>query len=96
MTQEKTFLCEECNLWRTPSCCPGCKIFPKENNAPIKEALPTSEELEALRQHMLDIATRLDYFGGLSEWADHGAQLAGAAGVMSTWVDGMKEREAGK
>lgn len=62
----------------------------------MKEGLPTSEELQELHTHMLDIATRLDYYGGMSEWAEHGAQLAGAASIMSTWVDGMKEREAGK
>ncbi len=61
----------------------------------MKEGLPTSAELEELFDHMIDIATRLDYYGGMGPWAQHGAQLAGAAGVVSTWVDGMKEQEGG-
>lgn len=62
----------------------------------MKEGLPTSEELKALYDNMIDIATRLDYYGGMGPWAEHGAQLAGAAVVLSTWVDGMKEQEGAK
>lgn len=96
MNQEKSVKCPECFCWRTKSICPGCNILPKENNTTSEQSLPTSEELQALQQHMIDIATRLDYYGGMGPWAEHGAQLAGAAGVVSTWVDGMKEQEGGK
>lgn len=61
----------------------------------MKEGLPTSEELEALYQHMIDIATRMDFYGGFSEVADHGRELICAAAVVGSWVDGMKEQEAG-
>ena len=60
----------------------------------MKQSLPTSAELQDLYDHMIDIATRLDYYGGFGPWGAHGVQLAGAAGVVSTWVDGMKDQEA--
>ena len=60
----------------------------------MKESIPTSEELHALQQHMTDIATRLDYYGGLGVWAQRGMYLSWAAAEVSSWVDDMKEQEA--
>ena len=48
-------------------------------------------KLEALHSQMIDVATEMDYYGGFSEIATHGAQLAGAAAIVQTWIDGMKE-----
>lgn len=50
------------------------------------------DSLRKLSEDMLSVAVDLDYFGGLnSEITQHASELAGAAGVVLTWADGMEE-----
>ena len=51
-------------------------------------------EMRALSERMLDVAVKLDYFGGFyGEVTQHAAELAGASGVLLTWADGMEADE---
>lgn len=46
--------------------------------------------LRALSGQMLEVASALDYYGGLaSEATRHASELAGAAGIVETWADGL-------
>jgi hypothetical protein len=48
-------------------------------------------ELRELSERMLDVAVKLDYFGGFDgKAAQHAAELSGASGVVLTWADGME------
>lgn len=48
-------------------------------------------EMRDLSERMLDVAVKLDYFGGFEgEASQHAAELASASGVMLTWADGME------
>jgi hypothetical protein len=50
-----------------------------------------ADQLRWLREHMLDIATSMDYYGGFdSALAIHGRDLAGAAGIVQTWIEGIE------
>lgn len=52
-------------------------------------------EIRALSEHMLDVAVKMDYFGGMdSELVRHAYELAGAAAVAMTWADGMESGDA--
>lgn len=55
--------------------------------------LEISERLEKLAAEMTDVATEMtevatlmDYFGGFSEIAEHGRELAGAAIIARNWA----------
>lgn len=53
------------------------------------------EKMKALKEQMLDVAADMDFFGGFGEIRQHGLELAGAAGVLQTWIDGIEsEKEA--
>lgn len=42
---------------------------------------------------MADIAASMDYYGGLAEWAKHGAELAGAASICKGWATEIEDQE---
>lgn len=49
-------------------------------------------EMRELSERMLDVATKMDYFGGInSEIALHAQELAGASAILLTWADGMEQ-----
>lgn len=51
-------------------------------------------ELRDISEKMLDMAVKLEYFGGFGgEVAQHGKELAGASGVVLTWADGIEQGE---
>lgn len=43
-------------------------------------------QLRWLSEHMTDIATSMDYYGGMAPWAKHGGELAGAAMICREWA----------
>ena len=47
--------------------------------------------LRILVEDMNEIAVAMDYYGGFSEWAQHGRELVGAASVASKWADKIDE-----
>lgn len=52
-------------------------------------------EIRALSERMLDVAVKIDYFGGInSELVRHAHELAGAAAVAMTWADSMESGDA--
>jgi hypothetical protein len=54
-------------------------------------------ELRELSEKMLDLAVKLEYFGGFDgETAQHGKELAGASGIVLGWADGIEQGEAEK
>jgi hypothetical protein len=46
--------------------------------------------LRALSESMIDLATDMDYYGGFGPMASHGTELAGAAGIVLTWAEGIE------
>jgi len=64
---------------------------PHEPLPPPKTKQEIAKQLRWLSKHMLDIATSMDYYGGLAEWAQHGAELAGAAGIAEQWADEIED-----
>ena len=48
-----------------------------------------------LSEHMTDIATSMDYYGGLALWALHGKELAGAAMICREWANEIETCETG-
>ncbi|TXH53679.1 MAG: hypothetical protein E6Q97_12605 [Desulfurellales bacterium] len=55
-----------------------------------------ASRLRQLSKDMLEIAVDMDYFGGMAEWAKHGAELAGAAHIARTWADEIDEQKEKK
>lgn len=49
------------------------------------------ERLERLSEEMKDLGAAVDYYGGMADWAGHGAELAGAGHTVESWVIGLKE-----
>lgn len=64
-------------------------------NAKAEPQPPTkaeiAERLHQLSKTMLDIATDMDYYGGLAEWAQHGKELAGASGIVMGWAKAIAD-----
>lgn len=46
--------------------------------------------LEKLADEMSEVGAAMDYYGGFSECAKHGAELVSAAAVVGSWVEAMK------
>ena len=40
---------------------------------------------------MAETAVAMEYYGGLSEVAEHGKELTGAAAIMAEWIEGIKK-----
>ena len=55
------------------------------------ERPPTPAEiacrLRAIAYEMDCIAVLMDYYGGLSEWAKHGREIAGAGTIARQWAE---------
>ena len=55
--------------------------------SPPRNKSEIAKQLRWLAEHMLDVATSIDYYGGMAEWGKHGQELAGAALVAKQWAD---------
>ena len=52
------------------------------------------DEIRTLAELMLEVAVKLDYFGGLNkEICQHASELAMASAIALTWADGMEGGE---
>lgn len=49
-----------------------------------------ADKITALVQQMQEVATEIDYYGGLTELAQHGAELMGASFIAETWAEGIR------
>lgn len=46
--------------------------------------------LVALQEEMLEVGTAMDYYGGFdSAIAQHGREMVGASGIVSSWLEGV-------
>ena len=53
---------------------------------------PLITKLTALHTLMLDAAADMDYYAGFNqELQQHAAELAGAAHILQTWIEGMND-----
>lgn len=59
-----------------------------KNNPPAKQHL--ADKITALVQQMQEVATEIDYYGGMAEWAQHGAELMNASFTAETWAEGIR------
>jgi hypothetical protein len=50
-----------------------------------------TDRLKALQAEMSEVGILMEYYGGLSEVAQHGKELYGAAMMMKTWIEGMED-----
>lgn len=58
--------------------------------------LEIAQRLRSLADDMTEVATLMNYHGGLAEWARHGVELAGAAHVARSWADAIEVPLEGK
>lgn len=60
-----------------------------------KSEPPSMEEiadrLDRLANEMLEVSVLMNYYGGLSNIASHGIELAGAAHIARGWAKGIRE-----
>ncbi len=49
-----------------------------------------ADKITALVQQMQEVATEIDYYGGMAEWAQHGAELMNASFTAETWAEGIR------
>lgn len=59
-----------------------------------KTQLEIAAQLRWLAEHMADIATSMDYYGGMAPWAQHARELAGAALIASEWAGEIEAANA--
>jgi hypothetical protein len=50
--------------------------------------------LRKLADEMDDIAVAMDYYGGFSEWAQHGREIAGAGTIARQWAGEIEASNA--
>lgn len=55
-----------------------------------KSASSLLQSLRILREHMMDVATEMNYYGGFSEIGRHSHELIAAACILNTWIEGME------
>lgn len=58
---------------------------PRGNEHPPTPA-EIAARLRALSDEMYEISVLLDYYGGLSGWAKHGREIAGACAIARQWA----------
>ena len=63
--------------------------------APSNEHPQTPAEIAArlrtIAYEMDCIAVLMDYYGGLSEWAKHGREMAGAGAIARQWAEEIEK-----
>ncbi|PPD12151.1 MAG: hypothetical protein CTY26_06055 [Methylophilus sp.] len=52
--------------------------------------MPTADELEKLSEHILDIATRMDFYGGFGVMGDRGRYLIFCGKAVGQWAGEVK------
>ena len=52
--------------------------------------------LRVLSTEMIELGIEMDYYGGMSEMAKHGAELVAAGRVAESWADGIEAEAQGK
>lgn len=50
-----------------------------------------ANRLERLAEEMADLGICMDYYGGLSEWAKHGAEMIAAAKTATEWAEEIRK-----
>lgn len=58
---------------------------------PITQKAEIVKRLRELSDEMIEIGTAMDYYGGLAEYAKHGAELVGAAQIAKSWIPEIEE-----
>lgn len=56
--------------------------------------LEIAKRLRALADEMDGISVAMDYYGGFSEWAQHGREIAGAGAIARQWADEIEAANA--
>lgn len=52
--------------------------------------LEIAQRLRSLADDMTEVATLMNYYGGLAEWARHGVELACASHIARGWADAIE------
>lgn len=52
-----------------------------------------ASRLRKLAEDMGELAVAMDYYGGFSEWAKHGRELAGAGETARQWADEIEKTD---
>lgn len=60
-----------------------------------KTQLEIAAQLRWLAEHMDDIATSMDYYGGMAPWALHAIELSGAALIAREWAGEIEAAHTG-
>lgn len=46
-----------------------------------------AKRLRLLADEMDEIASSMDYYGGLAEWSQHGREISGAGAIARQWAE---------
>jgi hypothetical protein len=49
------------------------------------------QRLTILQAEMNEVGILMEYYGGVSEVAQHGRELYGASNIMKSWIEGMED-----
>lgn len=55
--------------------------------------LELSQEIKALSELMLEIGSKMDYYGGFSEIGEHGREMVNASRTAEGWAYGIANEE---
>jgi len=55
--------------------------------------LEIAQRLRRLADDMTEVATLMNYYGGLNGWPQHGWELAGAAHIARGWADTIESAQ---
>jgi hypothetical protein len=73
------------------------KFSATDEHAPLDSPTSKAEiagNLRWLSEHMLDIANNMAFYGGFSDMAQHGAELAGAGALAKQWAEAIEAEDA--
>jgi hypothetical protein len=65
--------------------------------ADVEQIYPISvivERLRNLADDMDEVSVMMDYYGGFTEWAQHGREIAGAGAIARQWADEIEVNNA--
>jgi hypothetical protein len=64
------------------------QMFPRMPDTPAGISLvDLAAAIEYVAARMLDVGVAMEYYGGLSELAQHGREMMGASHIASGWAD---------
>lgn len=62
-----------------------------------KGPIGIAKQLRWLAEHMKDIGTSMDYYGGFNKFmADRGEELVGAGCIVESWAEEIEREAAGQ